>query len=171
MALILAGARPPLQEVAKLGAKATQVYAVLWESALMDVDKDRRTYLPWSERRDCGGTTHWSKSALASHIGSKRETVTKAIGTLLDNGFITIIGMTPSQKGSPHFVYRVLHPLEIQHQCYLISLFNELPSERFKHYGSSKFKDTQERWADESADWADWDGWDNEKRGMVLEVE
>jgi len=169
MAVILAGAKPPLQEVAKLGAKATQIYGILWESALMDVDRDDKIYLPYSARRDCGGTTHWSKSALASHIGSKRETVSKALDTLLDNGFITIIGLAPSQKGSPHAIYRVLHPNIIESQRHVISLFPDKPSVRWKNSDKNLPKDTSQRWPLEPSDWTNSIGWDDESRDLAHE--
>ena len=155
MSVILTDALPPLQDVAKLGAKASQVYGILWQSAAMDVRYDKRKHLAWEHRRDCGGTTSWSKKAIAEHIGSQRSTVSKAIDKLLDAGFITIIGLAPSSKGKKHLVFRVLHPDQIEHQRYVISLFNDPPSIRWKNYGLSRSKDTATRWADEPADYFD----------------
>ena len=158
MSIILTDALPPLQEVVKLGAKASQVYGILWQSAAMDVRYDKRKHLPWELRRDCGGTTSWSKKALAGLTGSSRQTVAKAIDQLLDAGFITVVGLTPSTKGKKHLVFRVLHPDQLEHQRYVISLFDKPPSQRWKNYGVSSSKDTATRWADEPEDSVDlWD--------------
>lgn len=165
MAVILTNTKPPMQEVAKLGAKASQVYGILWESALMDVRYDKRKYLSWELRRDCGGTTSWSKKALAAHIGSKRETVARAIDALLDAGFITVIGLVSSSTGSPHHLYRVIHPDDLEAQRHTISLFNEPPSVRWKNYGVSRTKDTIYQWSDEPSD--SFDFWNDEMTGLA----
>jgi hypothetical protein len=158
MSVLLTGAKPPLQAVAKLGAKASQIYGILWESALMDVRMDPRRHLPWQERRDCGGTTSWSKKALAGHIGSKRETVSKALDALLDAGFITVIGRTRSSQGDKHLVYRVIHPDDLEAQRHVISLFDDPPSVRWKRYAEYSNKDTIYQWGDEPVDYQDlWD--------------
>ena len=164
MSIILTDALPPLQDVAKLGAKASQVYGILWQSAAMDVRYDKRKHLPWELRRDCGGTTSWSKKALAGHIGSQRSTVSKAIDKLLDDGLITVIGLVPSSTGSPHHLYRVIHPDQIEHQRHVISLFNEPPSVRWKNYGFSRSKDTTTHWGDEPADY--FDEWNDDRTGI-----
>jgi len=112
---------PPGRAVAELGAKASQVYGILWESAARDV------------RDDCGGTTHWSKAALADTCGSSRGTISAALDKLLDHGFITAIGTVPSKCGGlPHLVYRVLHPDQIETQRLVNSLFDQPPSVRVK---------------------------------------
>lgn len=165
MAVILTNAKPPLQEVAKLGAKAAQIYGILWESAVMGVRYDKRKHLPWKLRRDCGGLTSWSKKALAAHIGSKRETVARAIDSLLDAGFITVVGLVSSTKGSPHHVYRVIHPDDLEAQRHVISLFDVPPSVRWKNYGVCRTKDTIYQWADEPSD--SFDFWNDEANGLA----
>lgn len=160
MSVILTGTKPPLQEVARLGAKASQIYGILWESALMDVRMDSRKHLPWEHRRDCGGTTSWSKAALAEYIGSKRETVAKAIDKLLDEGFLTVIGLADSQKGKKHLVFRVIHPDDLEAHRHTISMFDEKPSVRWKKYltYNTTAHSTAIRWQDEPDDYSDtWD--------------
>jgi hypothetical protein len=161
MAVMLTGAKPPLQAVAKLGAKASQIYGILWESALMDVRMDPRKHLPWEERRDCGGTTSWSKKGLADLVGSDRRTITKALDALLDAGFITVIGRSHSSQGSHHLVYRVIHPDDLEAQRHVISLFDEPPSVRWKRCAEYSNKDTIHQWSDEPSDYVDdWSGLD-----------
>jgi len=135
MAVILNKATPPLPEVIKLcGGKSAEVYTFLWESAARDVRYDKRTHLPWRERRDCGGTTSWSTKGIADQLGMSRNTVAKALDKLLDNGFLSINGHIPSTHGSYHRVYQVNHPDELEHVRYAISMFADPPSVRYKNF-------------------------------------
>mgnify|MGYP002628588974 CR=1 FL=1 len=165
MTVILSNTRPPLQDVAKLGAKASQIYGILWESAVMDVRYDKRKHLDWKLRRDCGGLTFWSKKALAGHTHSHRTTVAKAIDALLDAGFITVVGLMRSSNGSPHHIYRVIHPDDLEAHRHTISLFNEPPSVRWKNYGMSHSKDTIYKWSDEPSDFTDL--WSDDSLGLA----
>ena len=113
-------AQPPLREVAALGAKATQVYSLLWEAAAAD------------NRGYCGGTTDRTVAGIADVIGSKRETVSRAIDHLLDSGFISIVGSRKNAHGKASKVFRVIHPDHIEAQRYAISMFAEAPSVRAK---------------------------------------
>ena len=75
---------PPIEEVSELRVNgAVAVYALLFESAYKDRRWDNRRDLPWEERRDCGGLSHWSVKGLASQLKLGRETVRKAVDALL----------------------------------------------------------------------------------------
>ena len=114
MSVILKNTQPPLLVVSKLGGKEAQVYCFIWQSAVMDVRYDKDPAKQWEDRRDCGGTTHWSVKGIAAELGTTRKTVSKAIRTLLDNGLITIAGYINNRNGSDHTVFRVVHPDQIE---------------------------------------------------------
>ena len=123
MTVLLTNVNPPLLEVAKLGAKVLGVYTLLWEAAKRDV------------RGDCGGTTSWSTSGLASHLSMSRNTVQKALDVLLDSGWISVIGTTSSGVGKPHRIYRVLHPSLVEAQQNALDVIGTQPSIRYKDHG------------------------------------
>jgi hypothetical protein len=130
--IILRNCIPPFRQVAVLGPRAAQVYGLLWESAAMDVDLDPNRKLPSDERRDCGGTTSWSKTALAAVTKAKWATISTALDQLLDAGFISAIGVAASSCGKNHLVYRVIHPTQLEAQREAIRLIHEPPSIRAK---------------------------------------
>ena len=128
---ILTNSEPPLLEVSKLKGKASQIYGLMWTSAKMDVNYDKRKHLPWEHRRDCGGTTKWTIKGIADHIGLTRKTTSNAVCTLLDNGFITAEYYEPSIHGSEHTVFRVTHPNQLENVRHTISIIGS-PSTRWK---------------------------------------
>ena len=114
---------PPIREVAKLDTNgAVQMYALLWESAYMDIRMDKRKSLPWSERRDCGGTSEWSIKGIASELHLGKATVLKAMKALLENGFISIDGRITTGQGSTKRVFRVTPPNELEARRFAISI-------------------------------------------------
>ena len=131
MSVILKDVQPPLLEVSKLKGKAAQVYLVLWQSAAMDTRWDKRRHLPWENRRDCGGTSHWTVKGIADHIGLQRKTVSKALCVLLDAGFISVVGYQGSPSGSDHTIWRVTHPDQLAHVKESIEMIG-LPSKRWQ---------------------------------------
>ena len=122
MSVILKNTQPPLLEVAKLGGKESQVYCFMWQSAVMDVRYDKDLTKQGEDRRDCGGTTHWSVKGIASELGLSRLTVSKAIRNLLDNGLIIAEGYINNHNGSDHTVFRVVHPEQIENVRAAISV-------------------------------------------------
>ena len=92
---------PPILEVSQLCIPgAVEVYALLYESAYKDRRLDKRIDLPWSLRRDCGGTTEWSVQGISKQLHIGKAKAGKAINALLDAGFITVLGFIPSFNGS-----------------------------------------------------------------------
>ena len=140
--ILLHNCIPPFRQVAALGPRAAQVYGILWESAAMDIDLDPNRKLPSVERRDCGGTTNWSKTALAAVTHAKWETISTALDQLLDAGFISAIGLAASSSGKNHLVYRVIHPTQLEAQREAISLIDEPPSIRAKRLLSTLYAKT-----------------------------
>jgi hypothetical protein len=123
MTVLLNSVDPPYLDVAKLGAKVLGVYTILFEAAKRDI------------RGDCGGTTSWSTSGLASRLSMSRNTAQKALDVLLDNGWISVIGTASSGVGKPHRVYRILHPSLVEAQQYAIDVIGTPPSIRYKDHG------------------------------------
>lgn len=139
--IILKDVDPPLLEVSKLKGKASQVYGLMWTSARMDVRYDKRKHLPWEERRDCGGTTHWTIKGISGYLNLSRATVSRALSILLDNGFITAENYSNSPNGgSHHTIWRVVHPNQIEHVRHSISIMG-LPSIRWKNRMKSSKED------------------------------
>ena len=146
MPVILANTKPPLEEVAKLGRRPTEIYLILFNSAARDIHYDKNKSMPYEHRRDCGGTTSWSIQALACETKACRKLVANAIGKLLDTGFITVVGMAKSNVGKRHKIFRVIHPDQLEAQRQAIALFAEKPSVRWKNYGKKRGSDTQATW-------------------------
>lgn len=170
MAVILSDAEYPLTlkqlKTYGLSLQDAEVYEVLWESASKDFRYDNKKHLPWEHRRDCGGTTSWSKTALASHLKMRREKVAQCIDKLLDLGLITVVGLERSSKGSPHHVYRVIHPKHLEAQQRAMYWFTDPPSVRWKNYGLKTSKDTAYQWADEPTDY---EGIDSDAYEVLLD--
>lgn len=130
MSILLTNTDPPLGEVSQLcGTTAMAIYAFLWNSARKDVRYDHRKDLPWQERRDSGGTTYWSIKGISKELKITRPTTNKAINTLLDNGFISIAGYTPSGNGSDQTILRVTHPEQLPAVRYAIKMMVKTPSQ------------------------------------------
>lgn len=105
----------PIREVCQLKTPgAVEVYSLLFQSAYMDRRFDKRKQIPWSLRRDCGGTTEWSIKGLASELHLGKTKVGKAIDVLLRNGFLRVLGFIPSGNGSPKRIFQVIRPTEIE---------------------------------------------------------
>jgi hypothetical protein len=145
MAVLLNDVTPPITEVAKLGQAAVAVYSLLFQSA----HQDRRYGADGGERRDCGGTTHWSHKAIADTLSMAEKTVRAATDKLLDNGFIGVIGYQESSKGSQHRVYRVFHPKEVEAQRAVLSFFTDPPSVRYSQRRSTERQEYLEGFQDE----------------------
>ncbi len=128
---LLQQVQPPLNDVALLGSNPLRVYVIMFESAAMDNRYDKRTHLPWHERRDCGGTTSWTIKGLANELGIKRDTVSRALNKLLDAGYIQIAGEQENKGNSRNTVWRVTHPQMLEAVRYSIELMGP-PSERLK---------------------------------------
>ena len=141
MTVILTGAKPPLQDVAKLGAKPAQLYGILWESALMDVAYDKRKDLPYECRRDTGGTSIWTIKGLADYVGSCRKTISKAIDKLLDAGFIQAENIIPATYGRNKTIFRVVHPKMLEAVRNANDIMGGTPSNRWHKRLSNKVYD------------------------------
>lgn len=117
--ILLNKCEPPLTDVAMLGSNPLRVYVILFEAAQNDV------------RDNCGGTTSWTIKGLASELGVKRDTVSRALNKLLDSGYIQIAGELPNREGSHSTIWRVTHPLMLEAVRHSIELIG-LPSARLK---------------------------------------
>ena len=111
MTVILKDIVPPIIEESKLGYAAVAVYSLLFQSAFQDRRYGKGSF---EYRRDCGGTTTWSHKALADTLGMGKKKVLDSVDALLDDGFIQLVGLIPSSKGSMHRVYRVTHPIMLE---------------------------------------------------------
>ena len=80
---------PPIQRIIKdiesASAQTIAIYAYLWESAYWAQNLDRADREFWSDRRDTGGTTHWSIDGLAKQLDIGHTTAEKAINTLINH--------------------------------------------------------------------------------------
>ena len=132
MTIILKDTVPPILEVAELGYAAVAVYSLLYQSAYQDQRYDKRKCVLRADRKDCGGTTHWTHKGLADKLGMGKKKVIESIDALLDNGFIQVAGMLPSSRGSRQRVYRVVHPIMLDTVRAVMPMLPELPSETAK---------------------------------------
>ena len=148
MSVILKNTMPPIIEIAKLGYAAVAVYILLYQSAYQDERYDLRKFIRWKDRRDCGGTTHWSHTAIAGTLGMGKQKVISSINLLLDNGFIEVEGFKQSTKGSKHRIYRVIHPEMIDTVRAVMPILRELPSVMVKRISNQKsFQTASSSWA------------------------
>ena len=94
---------PPIQRIIKdiesVSAQTIAIYAHLWESAYWAQNIDRAGREFWSDRRDTGGTTHWSIDGLAKQLRIGHTTAEKAINSLINHGFIRVLHFVPTKKG------------------------------------------------------------------------
>ena len=141
MSVILKNTMPPIIEIAKLGYAAVAVYILLYQSAYQDERYDLKKSIRWKDRRDCGGTTHWSHTAIAGTLGMKKKVIS-SINPLLDNGFIQAEGFQPSTKGSKHRIYRVVHPEMIDTVRAVMPILPEPPSMMAKRTSNQKSYET-----------------------------
>ena len=132
MSVILKETVPPILEVAELGYAAVAVYSLLYQSAYQDQRYDKRKCVLRTDRKDCGGTSHWTHKGMADKLGMGKKKLLESIDALLDNGFIQFAGMMPTQKGSRQRVYRVVHPTMLDTVRAVIPMLSELPSEAAK---------------------------------------
>ena len=117
---------PPIEEVSELRVKgAVAIYALLWESSYKDRRWDKRRDLPWEERRDCGGTTHWTIKGLADKLMMGKATVMKALDALLSSGFVQIIRWEQTERGSANRVFRVTQPNQLESVRHAISIMGK----------------------------------------------
>ena len=117
--VLLDKVQPPLNDVALLGSNPLRVYVILFEAAQQDV------------RGNAGGTTSWTIKGMASELGIKRETVSRALNKLLDAGYIQIAGEQRNRDSSHSTIWRVTHPEMLDAVRYSIELMGA-PSERLK---------------------------------------
>ena len=144
---------PPIQKVADLKVNGVvQMYALLWESAYMDIRMDQRRKLPKSERRDCGGTSEWSIKGLADKLSLGKATVLNAMNALLENGFISIDGMMATGRGSQKRVFRVTPPNELDNRRHAIEVMGTqfldtsrymIPSQEFIDSSVDEYSDEE----------------------------
>ena len=127
--MILQNCCPPLVQVAKLGGACSQVYAVLWESAYKDVRRDPRLHKHWKTRMDCGGTTKWTIKGIAGELSTCRKRVAKALDQLLDNGFVIAEGYEQTGRGTKTFIWRIVHPDQLEARRAVIEIMGSKPSE------------------------------------------
>ena len=142
MSVILKNTMPPIIEIAKLGYAVVAVYILLYQSAYQDERYDLRKFLRGKDRRDCGGTTYWSHTAIAGTLGMGKQKVISSIDLLLDNGFIQVEGFKQSTKGSKHRIYRVVHPEMIDTVRAVMPILPEQPSMMAKRISSQKSFET-----------------------------
>lgn len=136
--ILLDKCEPPLSEVAMLGSNPLRVYVILFESAKSD------------NRGDCGATTSWTIKGLASELGIKRDTVSRALNKLLDAGYIQITGEAKNKENSNSTIWRVTHPKMLDAVRYAIDVMGDKPSERLakmrtkqKKIDTSKYEEPQ----------------------------
>ena len=67
----------------------------------------------WSDRRDTGGTTHWSIDGLAKQLHIGHTTAEKAINILINHGFIRVLNFIPTGKGKKKRYFQIIHPSQI----------------------------------------------------------
>ena len=119
----------PIRDVSNLGYASVAVYSLLFESAYKEHEFHRPAHgAPYIT----AGTTHWSHKAISQTLHMGKATLIKAIDRLLDNGYVTVIGYSPSPTGSVHRVYRVLHPDHIQDQQHALDVIGIPASTRQK---------------------------------------
>ena len=108
---------PPIQRIIKdiesVSAQTIAIYAHLWESAYWSQNLDRVDREFWSDRRDIGGTTHWSIDGLAKQLHIGHTTAEKAINTLINHGFIRVLNFMPTIKGKKKRKFQIIHPSQI----------------------------------------------------------
>ena len=109
----------PLREIALFGSNPLRVYAVLFEAAQHDV------------RDNCGGTSCWTIKGIASELGIKRDTVSRALNKLIDSGYLQIAGEQRNKDGCHSTIWRVTHPKMLDAVRYSIDLMGP-PSARLK---------------------------------------
>jgi DNA-binding MarR family transcriptional regulator len=73
---------PLYQDAIALGSSAAKVYLFLWKAAGMD--HCRKIY----------NTNNWTIKGIANELGVKRETVSRAVDKLLDDGLLRVCGKT-----------------------------------------------------------------------------
>ena len=129
MTVSLRGTTAPIRDVSNLGYAAVADYSLLFESAYKEHKFHRPAHgAPYVT----AGTTHWSHKAISQTLHMGKATLIKAIDRLLDNGYVTVIGYSPSTTGSAHRVYRVLHPDHIQDQQHALDVIGMPASTRQK---------------------------------------
>jgi len=108
---------PPIQRIIKdiesVSAQTIAVYAYLWESAYWAQNLDRAGREFWSDRRDTGGTSHWSIDGLAKQLHIGHTTAEKAINILINHGFIRVLNFIPTGKGKKKRYFQIIHPSQI----------------------------------------------------------
>ena len=129
MTVSLRGTTAPIRDVSNLGYAAVAVYSLLFESAYKEHEFHRPAHgAPYVT----AGTTHWSHKAISQTLHMGKATLIKAIDRLLDNGYVTVIGYSPSTTGSVHRVYRVLHPDHVKDQQHALEVIGMPASTRQK---------------------------------------
>ena len=108
---------PPIQRIIKdiesVSAQTIAIYAHLWESAYWAQNIDRAGREFWSDRRDTGGTTHWSIDGLAQQLRIGHTKAEKAINSLINHGFIRVLHFVPTKKGKRKRYFQIIHPSQI----------------------------------------------------------
>ncbi len=133
---------PPLLDVARLGSNPLRVYSLLFEAAKAD------------NRGECGGTTSWTIKGLASELGVKRETASRALNKLLDSGYIQITGEAKNKGNSNSTIWRVTHPEMLDRVRYSIEMMADKPSERLAKMRTKQQKvDTSKYLEPQSCEW------------------
>ena len=111
---------PPLEAVRRMaGRSAAEVYRFLYEHSSMDTIN--RIY----------NTSNWSVKGIAGGLRMSRNTVTRAIDKLLDEGFIGITGHKSNMSGSHTIIWAIYQPDWIPNVRHSIELMGP-PSERLK---------------------------------------
>ncbi len=117
----IAPPRGPLyHDAIALGTSAAKVYVFLWEAAAMD--NCRKIY----------NTNNWTIKGIASELGMKRETVSRAVDKLLDDGLLSIIAEEENGNGSRNTVWGVTHSDWVANVRYAIDIMGDKPSVRLK---------------------------------------
>ena len=153
MAVLLRDTAPPIKDVAALGQAAVAVYSLLFESAYKDRRFDFEREDKQTVRRDMGGTTSWSHKAIADTLHMSKTTVVKTTNLLLDNGYLTVVGWEHSSTGSKHRVYRVIHPKDVSAQQYVIGLFSDPPSVRWRDIEEARSRPQKDTDSELEDDW------------------
>nr|BDD46746.1 hypothetical protein 17 [bacterium] len=111
---------PPFEAVRRMaGRSAAEVYRFIYDHSSME--QINRIY----------NTSNWSVKGISGETGMHRDTVSRAIDKLLDNGFIGIAGTHKSSSGSDVIVWAVYSPDWIPNVRHSIELMGQ-PSKRLK---------------------------------------
>lgn len=111
---------PLYQDAIALGSSAAKVYLFLWKAAGMD--HCRKIY----------NTNNWTIKGIASEVGMKRETVSRVVDKLLDDGLLSVIAEEENGNGSRNTIWGITNSDWITNVRYAVDMMGDKPSVRLK---------------------------------------